>query len=425
MLTRLEARRYRCLENIGVGLPQYAVLVGANGSGKSTLLDIPRLIGDCLKATDITQAFNQKQLDRPARCSALRDLVFCNEGKDFVLVLESVLPGDIVRQITESLELKRYDEGYYLKNLRYELRLEIFNEKQIQVKNEYLFLFSDKTTPSREEGAILHGERRPHKDWRFVIKREYGGEAFFRTETQKGARNRPAKFDAARLALPKLQFESRSAFPAAIWFLELMTQGFLFYQPDLSKLQAASPPGLPSQLLSSAENLPHLAMALREEKKRFDLWQEHVKTALPNIERIELKEREEDNHVYFRLVYQGGYEVTSSGLSDGTLRILALSILPYLKNLPSVVFLEEPENGIHPRAIETILQSLTSVYNSQLLTSSHSPVVLANSRLDQIICASLDERGSMSLIPGRSHPLLKEWKGQIDLGTLFATGVLE
>lgn len=42
------------------------------------------------------------------------------------------------------------------------------------------------------------------------------------------------------------------------------------------------------------------------------------------------KEREEDHHAYFVVVYQGGYEVTSSGLSDGTLRILALTILPYL-----------------------------------------------------------------------------------------------
>ena len=424
MLTRLEARRYRCLENVGVTLPQYAVLVGANGSGKSTLLDIPRLIGDCLKVTDITQAFNQQQ-GRPARCSALRDIVFCNEGRDFVLVLEAALPTDVVRRITESLEFKRYDVTSSLKNLRYELRLEIFNEKQIQVKNEYLFLFSEKTTPTREKGAILYGELRPHKDWRFVIKREYGGQAFFRTETQKGAKTRPTKIDASRLALPKLQFEARSEFPSAIWFLELMTQDFLFYEPDLSKLQVASPPGLSSILLPSAANLPHLAMVLQQDQNRFNLWQEHVKTALPNIERIELKEREEDNHVYFRIIYQGGYEVTSSGLSDGTLRILALTILPYLKKLPGVIFLEEPENGIHPRAIETILQSLASTYSSQLLTSSHSPVVLANSRLEQILCASLSERGSMSLISGKSHPLLKDWKGQIDLGTLFATGVLE
>jgi predicted ATPase len=155
------------------------------------------------------------------------------------------------------------------------------------------------------------------------------------------------------------------------------------------------------------------------------MWQEHVKIALPNIERIELKEREEDHHVYFRIFYHGGYTITSSGLSEGTLQILALTILPYLNNLPEIVFLEEPENGIHPRAIEAVLQSLSSAYDSQLLVSSHSPVVLANSELSHILCARLDENGAASIVAGSKHPRLKDWKGRIDLGALLATGVLE
>jgi predicted ATPase len=413
------------LGNIGVALPQYAVLVGANGAGKSTLLDIPRLVGDCLKAADITTAFNQKQQDRPARCSALRDLVFCNEGDYFNFALEAKLPKDIAVNITKSLEAKAADDTCVFKNLRYELRLEIHQEKQIRVKNEYLFLFSDKATPSRENKAFLHGEINPHKDWRFVIKREYGGEAIFRTETKKGSRARSTEIDVSRLALPRVQFESKGDFPAAVWFLELMTRDFLFYQPDLAALQSASPPGLPPIPVSTAANLPHLALELQKNQERFALWQEHVKTALPNIERIELKEREEDNHVYFRIFYQEGYEVTSSGLSEGTLRIFALTILPYLSGLPGIVFLEEPENGIHPRAIESVLQSLTSAYNSQLLISSHSPVVLANSKLEQIICVSMDGNGSTAVVAGKDHPLLRDWKGRIDLGSLFATGVLE
>ena len=105
--------------------------------------------------------------------------------------------------------------------------------------------------------------------------------------------------------------------------------------------------------------------------------------------------------------------------------MLALTILPYLDNLPDIVFLEEPENGIHPRAIEAVLQSLSSVYESQILFSSHSPVVLANSELDQILCARLETNGAVSIIRGLDHPQLKEWRGQIDLGALFTTGVLE
>lgn len=423
MITRIEANRYRCLKNLGIDIPRYAVLVGANGSGKTTLLDVPRLIGDCLSQRDITQAFTQRQRGRPARCTALSELVYCGQGDAFILVLESRLPEQVIRPIVEALPASQKAESRWPSTIRYELRLEIFNERQVQVKNEYLYLFSDKAAPSRD-GASLNGETNPHRDWRFIIRRDYGGETQFRAEGQKGAKSRSTKIEPTMLALSRLLFESKDDFPAAIWFHDLLAQDYLFYHPDPDALQAASPPGLSDRLMPSAANLPHLALALQADAFRFDLWQEHVKTALPNVERIELREREEDHHVYFRILYQGGYEVTSSGLSEGTLRILALTILPYLSNLPAILFLEEPENGIHPRAIEAVLQSLSSAYDSQVLISSHSPVVLANSELDQILCARLDEQGAVEVVAGVDHPRLKDWKGQIDLGALFAAGVL-
>lgn len=176
--------------------------------------------------------------------------------------------------------------------------------------------------------------------------------------------------------------------------------------------------------MPDAANLPHLVMHLQKDKFRFGLWLDHVKSALPQIEQIEVKEREEDHHAYFSITYQGGYTITSSGLSEGTLRILSLTILPYLNNLPGIVFLEEPENGIHPRAIEAVLQSLSSAYDAQLFVSTHSPVVLANSELYQILCSRLEPDGAATIIPGTAHPQLKDWKGQVDLGALFAAGVL-
>ncbi len=423
MITRIEVNRYRCLENVGVDLPRYAVLVGANSAGKTTFLDIPRLVGDCLRQPDITNAFLQRQQGRSPRCSRLSELIFCSLGQEFFIAIEAALSEEVVRGLIDGLPASQRDEDNWPKNIRYELRLGIFNERQVQVKNEYLFLFSSKHQPERN-GARLYGEI-PHRNWRFVISREYGRDAQFRVETQRGVKSRPTKVEPSKLALPRVQFESKEDFPAASWFHNLLTQNYLFYEPELKALQAALPPGQPNGLLPSAINLPHLALALQQQDPfRFNLWQEHVKSALPNIERIELEEREEDHHVYFRILYQGGYPITSSGLSEGTLRILALTILPYLNNLPAIVFLEEPENGIHPGAIEAVLQSLSSAYNSQLLFSTHSPVVLANSELSQLLCFRLDSSGAASIVNGVDHPQLKEWKGQIDLGALLATGVL-
>ena len=43
-------------------------------------------------------------------------------------------------------------------------------------------------------------------------------------------------------------------------------------------------------------------------------------------------EREDDHHAYFRVRYGDRYDVPSSGLSDGTLRIMVLTLLAYIVN---------------------------------------------------------------------------------------------
>jgi len=418
MISRIEARRYRCLEHVEIDLPHFAVLVGANGAGKSTLLDIPRLLSDCLRQRDITFAFTQRQQDRPIRSSNLRELLFCDIGDDFSFAIEAQLPDTVIAAYHKS----NSSQNNIADTIRYELCLKVDKKRKIQVINEYLYTYSSRETVPRN-GSGIHGESL-HRSWRCIISRNYSEGAGFRNEAQKGARLRKTKIEPSMLALSRVMFESKEDFPAAIWFHDLITQHYMFYQPDLTVLQTASPPSNSKSLQQNAQNLPQLVYRLQRDKKRFSLWVEHVKTALPNIETIEVCEREEDHHYYFRIKYHGGYEVTSSGLSEGTLRILALTVLPYLNILPSSVFLEEPENGIHPQAIEAVLQSLSSAYDSQILISSHSPVVLANVNLDQVICTRLNKDGSATIIPGNDHPQLKEWKGRIDIGSLFAAGVL-
>ncbi|XGB42912.1 MAG: ATP-binding protein [Nodosilinea sp. LVE1205-7] len=158
---------------------------------------------------------------------------------------------------------------------------------------------------------------------------------------------------------------------------------------------------------------------------RYTAWEDHVKTALPNIGSIDVVERADDHYAYLKVTYTGGYEVTSSGLSYGTLHILALTVLPYLLSPPAMICIEELENGIYPKAIESVLQSLSSLYDSQILISTHSPIVLAHVDLDAVIAMRSDQNGSVQAVAGHQHPMLEDWRGKIDLGTLFAAGILE
>lgn len=424
MITRIEATRYRCFDKLDVDLGEFRVLVGANGSGKTTLLDIPVLLGDLLRSRSISSAFMDPILSRGPRASTLGELCFRHNGESFSLGIEAKLP-DAVRDAVVRLSTPavQKDASKHPTHIRYELRLRV-NEHQMSVQNEYLFLF----THSEEYEAQripLQGENANRDAFSFIIDRAYGGDSTFRPEG-KGPK-RAAKIDDTLPALLRIQVENKKEFPAATWLLNLLLDGVVFFDPTWSRLRAPSQPGLKRKpLLSSGENLPWLALRLQEEDpERFALWVSHVRTALPQITAIAVHEREDDHHAYFRVTYEAGFDVTSSGLSEGTLRILALTLLAYIEDPPRLLVVEEPENSIHPQAIATVLDSLRSLYGSQVWVSTHSPVVLASTKLPELLISRLARSGAVSVVPGDQHPRLVDWKGAIDLGTLFATGVFE
>ncbi len=119
-------------------------------------------------------------------------------------------------------------------------------------------------------------------------------------------------------------------------------------------------------------------------------------------------ERPEDRHRYLVLDYDTGLQAPSWLVSDGTLRLLALTILAYLPGLEGAYLIEEPENGIHPRAVETVLQSLSSVYGAQVLLATHSPVILSLTRPEQVLCFNRTAQGATDIVLGSEHPRLRQ-----------------
>ena len=135
-------------------------------------------------------------------------------------------------------------------------------------------------------------------------------------------------------------------------------------------------------------------------------------------------ERSEDKHCYMVYEYSGDYKVPSWLVSDGTLRLTALTLPAYLPDLHGIYLIEEPENGIHPGAVTTVYDSLASVYEAQLLTATHSPVFLSCARLDDVLCFAKDSEGRTDIVLGSEHPALRKWRGEVDLGILLGSGVL-
>ena len=163
----------------------------------------------------------------------------------------------------------------------------------------------------------------------------------------------------------------------------------------------------------------------KKNHERYRDWIAHLRTALADLEDIATIERPEDRHCYMVYQYRGGLRVPSWMVSDGTLRLTALTLPAYLDDLRGIYLIEEPENGIHPSAVATVYDSLSSVYEAQVLLATHSPVVLNAAGMGDVLCFAKDRTGSTDTVLGAEHPKLREWRGEANLGTLLASGVLE
>jgi predicted ATPase len=113
--------------------------------------------------------------------------------------------------------------------------------------------------------------------------------------------------------------------------------------------------------------------------------------------------------------YQNGASVPSWVVSDGTLRLLALTLLAYVSDSSRVYLIEEPENGVYPTALQAIYESLSSIYEGQVLIASHSPVLLGMAKPGQLLCFMKTTEGT-KIVRGSEHPGLRDWQGEVSLG---------
>lgn len=277
--------------------------------------------------------------------------------------------------------------------------------------------------PQPPEEIVVPPRKRAPTGWKKVVSRgDDPSNVQFSSETSGW--NNPFRIGPTKSGLANLP-EDEARFPAATWVKAVLAEGVKRIVLSSEAMRRPSPPGRTQAFLPDGSNLPWVVDRLeREAPERLARWIDHVRQALPDLESITTREREEDRHRYLVLRYASGLEARSWLVSDGTLRLLALTLLAYVPKLRGTYLIEEPENGIHPRAVEVVLQSLSSVYDAQVLCATHSPVVVSMAKAEQVLCFAREASGATAIVAGNDHPGLKQWRGEVDLGTLFASGVL-
>jgi predicted ATPase len=421
MITLIEALNYRSLKYVHQSLGSFHVLVGPNATGKTTFLDVIAFLGDVVSE-------GPEEAVRK-RTRNIQDLLWKRSGEKFELAVEAAIPDELRERLAD----KTFD------TIRYEIALGTIpklNETGL-LAEKVLLKRRDETDgqvrlrfPMNVDAPIsILTPKYPgrNRKVRPVMNKVHGGNDNFYSETYstRGKGWVPAvRYGHKRSALGNLPAEEEK-FPVSFWLRDLLAQGVQSIALNSLTLRQASPPGQGRKFRPDGSNLPWVIAELtKKDNSRFRDWIAHLQTALPDLEHVRTVERPEDRHRYLMLRYRGGLLVPSWVVSDGTLRLMALTLPAYLPDLRGVLLIEEPENGIHPKAIETMFQSLSSVYDAQVLLATHSPVLLSIVETSQVLCFAKNEEGATDIVNGTKHPALKNWKGETNLSTLFAAGVL-
>jgi predicted ATPase len=400
-------------------LDRFHVLVGPNASGKTTFLDVIAFLNDLVNE-GLEAALKH-------RTPNFDDLLYGKRGDRFELAIETTIPPQFVELVSNGGEYDAIRYEVAIGRNEGDTEVVILSETLRFVGNREKHDFKQKDLfpgISSPPETIIYPDRKPGT--RTILKKVPGGNDNFYSEVypSKAKGWAPAfKLGPRRSALANLP-EDETKFPVSTWLKNFLTQGVQAIVLDSLIMRESSPPGQTKKFKPDGSNLPWVIAELIERyPENFRDWLLHVKTALPDLIGIRTGDFPDTKKKYIVLEYETGIEVPSWTTSDGTLRLLALTLPAYLPDLEGVFLIEEPENGIHPRAIETMYQSLSNVYDSQILMATHSPVILSNVEPEQVLCFAKQD-GATDIVRGDLHPNLRDWQRETSLSTLFAAGVL-
>lgn len=345
MLTKLAVRNFKSLRDVTVNLPRLAVFFGPNGAGKSNLLDAIQAlswIGNARTLSDVLGG------PFPVRGYSFETFSFGPGGVQEMFRKGSekiFLEVDLVNETT------RY---------RYRVKPKIeFRSGHLSIADEYLAQLGTRGKPKGSPAIELIGTK-------LHIRR-------------KGRSGHPRQEEIG-LNYSILSDRSLASSNGHSWLEEVRTEladwRTYYLEPRMAMRSETSPADVYDIGTHGEDIAPFLYKLKADFPKHFDAVSRALRSIIPSVEglTVELDERRGTLNL---LVRQSGVEYSSRVLSEGTLRVLALCAVTVNPWMGSLVALEEPENGVHPRRLELIAQLLLSLADQpgrQVIVTTHSPL---------------------------------------------------
>ncbi len=423
IINRVQVLNYGCLRYVDVPMSRFHVLIGPNATGKSTLMDAIKFVSDVVN--DGVDAACQR------RTSNFADLVWGRpnnpEDQRFEIALEFDLPEDIREKMPPQ-------HGY--DTFRYQMAVGMAPETgRVGLLEERGALLVKEPPLQRQLGMFPELVLPPTtvmlpsaRGRRTVFNKGLAGRSRFNEETvqESGSVNWNPGLNLSpdRSAMSILP-DHDEKYPASTRAMVYLRDKIVALSLNSERMRQASRPGMGGELRPDGSNIPWVADSLLQEDALVaEDWIGHIQYTLAGFKSVRVIDRPDDRHKYLMLKYDNGLEVPSWKASDGTLRFLALTLLAYMPRADGLYMIEEPENGIHPGALEELFNSLSTVYDAQVLLATHSPEFVAIADVKHLLIFGKTSDGVVDVVPGPDHPRLRDWQNQVDLGTFFASGIL-
>lgn len=222
------------------------------------------------------------------------------------------------------------------------------------------------------------------------------------------------------------QRKDPESYPQLTYLGNLFSRLRLFTEWNLGRRAAVRSPqsaDLPGDFLS--EDAANLALVLSDLEQHRDVRKtirDQLEKFCPSIEDFSIKVYGGTVQLF---IHEKGLRepVPASRLSDGTLRFLCLLAILCHPEPPPLIWLEEPELGLHPDIIPVLADLLLEASSrTQLLVTTHSDILvdaLSEHPESILVCERGPEGTSLRRLEQKA---LKDWLERYSLGELWLKG---
>lgn len=406
MLTRLKVSGFKNLIETEVRFGPFTCIAGHNGVGKSNIFDAIRFLSLLADHTFIDAA-------RQIRGGGDPSSLFTAWGDGHMrFECDIVVPGrgkDDFHQAAEATHT------YLTYKLELRLAKDDAGTERIQLTDEELTYIPFGETKKRlafgpQRAWIESAIRKSHRKVGYIETEEVEGLRRVRLsadkmrdeEKSKRGGGRPSDFLASTLPRTVLSAANNAEEARTAVLVRAEMRAWRILQLEPSSLRVPDDFHAPSALTVEGRHLPatlnRMASGPGGDRVLVEISNQLAQLA---SDVREVRVVRDDTRRAFQLVLTttSGQEFPAASLSDGTLRFIALSVLERDPEASGLFCLEEPENGIHPERMGVMMRLLTNMTTDtteafgddnplqQVIVSTHSPIVVAHTRAEDLLFA--------------------------------------